>query len=197
MGQSPIAAVNNDLTSQASKKPLNAQNQIAPPKALVIDRDPSMAGRAPIVKPLDTYAPAPQENSLGQPASQPGGQQSALSAHRRLPAPDPAPSLKPEDQAASRPPEGQPAAVLPNRLPPPTVYIPDITQLPSALRSQLPVLKLNGHIYSSKPSARMVIINGVSRRESQHVQDDLLVKEIVNGGVVLDYRGQLFQLSLN
>ena len=196
-GQPPVAALSDDAASQPSERPLNSQNRAVPPKALVIDRDPSMAGRAPVVKPLDDYAPVSPENSPGMPGRQSGDRQSALSAHQRLPAPELAPPLRPEGRAASKPLKEQPAAVSPSRLPPPTIYIPDITQLPSALRSQLPVLKLNGHIYSSKPSARMVIINGVSRRENQLVQDDLLVKEIVSGGVVMDYRGQLFQLNLN
>ena len=92
----------------------------------------------------------------------------------------------------SRPPAGF------DRPSPPTFSgdIPDYEALPMSLRDILPPLQLSGHLYSfARPQARKVIIDGLSLRENQHLDDDLMVRKIVPDGVVLDFQGQLFKLS--
>lgn len=188
------AVTDAKLSSQPPERPTASQEAQRTPAAVVISRDPYQGGRSPLVKPLETYTPP-------QPAMAPslGNEGSAVSAvsGRSEPGAKPPVPFKPA-KAVSHEPSPEPTdAVFSAARPPVTTYIPDITQLPLSLKSQLPVLRLNGHIYSSRPSARRVIINGVSMRENQYMLDDLMVKEIVTGGVILDYRGQLFQLSLN
>lgn len=191
--EEPSAVTDARLSSRPLERPAAPQEAQAAPAAVVISRDPHDGGRKPLLKPLETYTPppsaAPSVGDKGSAASA-GGGRAGLGAKTSMP-------FKPAE-AVSRKPLSEPtAAVFSAAGSPVTAYIPDITQLPLSLRSQLPVLRLNGHIYSSRPSARRVIINGVSMRENQYMLDDLMVKEIVTGGVILDYRGQLFQLSLN
>lgn len=194
VAEKPSAAAEVQLSGPAAEQPDASGKARGRPAAVVISRDPYGNGHSPLVRPLETYAP-PQSAAAPSAAGE-GSAASAQSGRSKLGAKPPMP-LKPAETAGYSPPPEPAAAVFSAAEPPVTAYIPDITQLPSALKSQLPVLRLNGHVYSTKPSARMAIINGVSMRENQYMLDDLMLKEIVMGGVILDYRGQLFQLSLN
>ena len=74
----------------------------------------------------------------------------------------------------------------------------DIAKLPPSLRNSLPKLSLTGHLYSlAHPNARKVILNGVALKEKQYLDNDLMVSEITPGGVIIDFKGRLFQMSAN
>ena len=196
--QSPVLVRDTQADHRSAEQAGAYQPQQHPPEALVIDRVPAGAGQvATVVKPV-----ARQPSAVPQVHPQPL-QQGSMQA---LQPPAVPAAIKPTPPAhASNEPGHKAAPQQPLSAPPPaaeqlpslTAYIPDITQLPPALKSQLPVMRLNGHIYGPSAAARRVIINGISMRENQYMSNDIMVKEIVAGGVVLDYRGQLFQLSLN
>lgn len=76
-----------------------------------------------------------------------------------------------------------------------TGSIPERNELSPELLQAMPALKIEGHIYDENPAARMVIINGSVRRESQNIGNDLIVQEITPDGVILRYHGAIFHMG--
>ncbi len=70
--------------------------------------------------------------------------------------------------------------------------VPRIEDLPLSLRRQLPEIVISLHFYTDSPAARMVRINGRNLRENQRVDENTIVREITEEGVVLDFNGQSF-----
>jgi general secretion pathway protein B len=62
-------------------------------------------------------------------------------------------------------------------------------------RGGLPALRLELHVYSTKPQERVVFINGQKYREGDTTQEGASVEEITREGVVMNLRGSRFLLS--
>ncbi|MGU9978177.1 MAG: general secretion pathway protein GspB [Candidatus Oxydemutatoraceae bacterium WSBS_2016_MAG_OTU14] len=74
----------------------------------------------------------------------------------------------------------------------------EYNQLSPEFQNSLPPIQMNGHFYSeTKPRLRKVIINDKVVRENQYLSQDIIVREIFNSGVVLEYRGQAFRLYVD
>ena len=86
----------------------------------------------------------------------------------------------------------------PNRFTAPVAKgkIVGINDLPGNVIRRLPELKFTAHIFASDPDLRMVNINGVSRREGDLVTDLLLLVEITEVGVVLNYEDYSFLVDI-
>jgi len=69
-----------------------------------------------------------------------------------------------------------------------------IDQLPSDIRSELPKISINTHIYSNNPSSRVVNINGIVLREGEDVAKGLTLEEITTSGVILTYKNHRFRI---
>jgi len=67
-------------------------------------------------------------------------------------------------------------------------------QLPFAVRKDLPELILNIHVYDENPNNRIVIINGEKFEVNALIGEEVLVKEIVLEGVVLEFKNETFLL---
>lgn len=83
----------------------------------------------------------------------------------------------------------------------PTVTIgpeppPLLDALPAAARRGVPELNLDIHVYSPKPDARFVVINGRRYREGDPVEKGAVLESVTPGGAVLRQGGQRFQLSV-
>jgi hypothetical protein len=72
--------------------------------------------------------------------------------------------------------------------------IPELSQLPQSVRSEIPSIKLFGHIYSDSPETRLVNINGDILREGDSVAKNITVKEITKNGVILTYGNIYFSI---
>jgi len=72
--------------------------------------------------------------------------------------------------------------------------LPTLAELPEALRRELPALGLGGSVYAEQAPQRMVIINGQVFHEGDRVAPELLLQQIRLRSVLLDYRGQRFEL---
>ena len=72
--------------------------------------------------------------------------------------------------------------------------LPDLDQLPSSIRQEMPAISISGHIYSDSPSARLVNINGGIRREGDMVAPGLKLTEITDSGVILSYKDTRFYM---
>jgi general secretion pathway protein B len=113
-----------------------------------------------------------------------------IAAPLPLKASAPAPALAPISLSASA--SALPSAP-PSALSSPSRW-PTLAELPETLRRELPVLALGGSVYAEQASQRMVIINGQVLREGDRLAPELLLQQIRLKSVLLDYRGQRFEL---
>ena len=67
-----------------------------------------------------------------------------------------------------------------------------IWELPYSTRKDLPAIDLTMHVYSSNPAQRFVVIKGDRHVEGDEIGQDLVLREIRQDGLVLDYKGQQF-----
>lgn len=70
--------------------------------------------------------------------------------------------------------------------------LPPIWDLPFATRKDIPAINLSMHVYSADPKERFVVIKGDRHVEGDEVASDLILREIRQDGLVLDYKGQRF-----
>ncbi len=63
------------------------------------------------------------------------------------------------------------------------------------LGGKLPELRLDLHVYATRPAERYAFINMLKMREGDVTPEGVRVVEITNDGVVLDYRGTEFLLG--
>ena len=88
-------------------------------------------------------------------------------------------------------------ASAPQRAAPATPQrLPTLAELPDTLRRELPAMTLGGSMYAEQPALRMVIINGQVVHEGDRLAPELLVQQIRPKSVVLNLRGQAFELGL-
>jgi general secretion pathway protein B len=79
-------------------------------------------------------------------------------------------------------------------LPTGTGEVPWLSSLPEAFRRSLPPLSVNIHVYSPDESQRILYINNRPAQQGERIEGGVVVEEIVEDGVVLQYRGQRFKL---
>lgn len=73
--------------------------------------------------------------------------------------------------------------------------IVDVADLPSDVRRRLPDISFTGHVYSSVPSRRSVIINGKQMREGEFLNGDLKLERITSKGAVFSMGDIWFRLT--
>lgn len=74
--------------------------------------------------------------------------------------------------------------------------VPEIHQLPTLIQEQIPDLTFASHIYASNPRLRMVSINGRSMREGDGLSPDLILQQITEEGVILQFGDYLFRIRI-
>lgn len=72
--------------------------------------------------------------------------------------------------------------------------VPDLRSLPKAERQQVPVLRVEAHIYASVESARYVKINGKTLQQGQWLTPELRLVEVGRDHVVLQRGARQFSL---
>ena len=74
--------------------------------------------------------------------------------------------------------------------------VPELGELPFSLQQEIPKIRISVHVYNVEKAARKVRINGGLFLEGQSVETGLVVEEITAHGVIFDYEGTLFKISL-
>jgi general secretion pathway protein B len=153
------------------------------------------SGLEPTIGPAQPFAVAPVAR-IAAPALEP-----ALAAPLAVPV---APALASSAAAvntAALPPRVASSAALPLLAAPlpatalaSAPRLPTLAELPETVRRELPVFTLGGSVYAEQASQRMVIINGQVMREGDRLAPELLLQQIRLKSVLLDYRGQRFEL---
>lgn len=72
----------------------------------------------------------------------------------------------------------------------------DVEDLPSHIKQRIPTLDFTGHIYSSSPILRSIIINGSFKEEGDAINYEFTLSEITPGGAIFEYQGTLFEVSI-
>jgi hypothetical protein len=70
-----------------------------------------------------------------------------------------------------------------------------ISDIPDNVRKKIPSIAFEGHVYSSVPERRSVMINGRKMREGEAIGDELMLKEITTLGAEFEYEGYRFRLN--
>ena len=94
--------------------------------------------------------------------------------------------LQPPQTLPLEPPAAAPSAVS---------RVPALSELPEALRRELPPLTTGGAMYSETPANRMLIINGQVLREGDKVAANLVLEQIRLNSAVLSFKGQRYSIS--
>jgi len=89
-------------------------------------------------------------------------------------------------------PEAEPAATY-TQAPAPTSNLPRADDM--AARGALPELRLELHVWSTKPPERFVFVNGRRYREGDATAEGATVEEITREGVIMNSGGNRFLLS--
>jgi len=71
-----------------------------------------------------------------------------------------------------------------------------VNGLPDQVIRQLPDIQITAHIFASDPALRMVNINGLSRRKGDFVSNNLMLVEITESGVVMDFEGDAYVMRI-
>ncbi|WP_020677499.1 general secretion pathway protein GspB [Geopsychrobacter electrodiphilus] len=85
------------------------------------------------------------------------------------------------------------ASSAPATLTPPAGNSLPPSELPAAIRSELPLITISLHYYSGDPRERMARINNKILREGEQLQDGLVLEEIIPSGLIFSYRGYRFK----
>ncbi len=182
---------------QIARKPPTTEQAYVPPEAALpqpIDIPPPAAASPEALRAAEA-AGATQANAetlIAPEAHEPAPVAAIADASTTTSAPPPqAPASAPATTPAPLPMGANPA--VPGYEPP----IPNLYDLPYAQRQGMPKLKVSMHVYAADPAQRFVIIDDTRAGEGQPLGNDLNVVEIRADSVVLEFRGQRFQLPRN
>lgn len=73
--------------------------------------------------------------------------------------------------------------------------VANISELPSDIRSEIPRISFDGHVYSGKREQRSVMINGRKMQEGEMVSADLKLEQITSNGAVFGFKEYRFKLG--
>ena len=74
--------------------------------------------------------------------------------------------------------------------------IPYLHELPDYKQQSIPEMNFAGHVYSTTPSSRSVIINDAAMSQGDVIVQGLNVVEITPGGVVFSLHNELFRMDI-
>jgi general secretion pathway protein B len=77
-----------------------------------------------------------------------------------------------------------------------TTRVPLLAELPASFRQSLPRLTVNIHVYSPKPASRFVLVDMKRYREGQTLDGGIRLERITPDGMVLQWQGRRFLMTL-
>ncbi len=75
-------------------------------------------------------------------------------------------------------------------------FITDYYDLPDSIKSQLPIITVSAHVFSTNPLQRSVVINNNFMEEGEYISNRLILHEITKDGAIFDYQGDLINYSI-
>lgn len=208
LGQRPTALIaSSEPAAIAKPSPTVTTETVAPVEPVAAPEIvPTME---PTAQPIPMADPTQQP--LPIPAAPVAGPQSALvpalppvrlittatpepAARASAPVPRRLAATKKPVLPVTKAPQPDPVPVTPiNALP----QLPFLSQLPEALRSELPRMNIRAIVDHAVPAKRFVLINAGKYREGDAMAPGLALEQITAQGVVMDYKGNRFILLVN
>ena len=68
--------------------------------------------------------------------------------------------------------------------------------LPESIKQGIPAIAISGHVYSSNPAQRSIVINNRFMEEGEYVLDGLILYEITPEGAIFNYQGTVFNYGV-
>jgi general secretion pathway protein B len=150
---------------------------VAPPVAApVVPALPAMTA------PAASAAPAVTPSTAHRPPSSPTA---AAPAARPAPAPRPAARREPAPTTPATTPGTAPA----------DERIYSLSELPEAIRRELPKIAYGGGSYSPDKASRMAFLNGQVFHEGDTIAPGLVLKQVRQKGAILAYKGYRFEIG--
>lgn len=173
-----------------------------PPTPAVVDNAASVATKLPAktdlpTKPLKSPPPVVAVQVAPQPS--PAKRAAAVAPAiptAAVPAATPAPA--PAQVATAKPPVSPapvPTAPANSGKGATGSGIPMLSELPEALRRQIPPLSIAGAVYSDDPNQRMLIINNQTFGQGNQVGSGVQLEEIHSSSSIFSFQGTRFQLD--
>ena len=72
----------------------------------------------------------------------------------------------------------------------------DIEELPEKIKQQIPTMKFTGHVYSSSPVQRSIIINGSFMEEGDDINSEVTLTEITSRGAIFNFEDIFFEVNV-
>lgn len=145
---------------------------------------------APAPMPAPVAAPVVAAEPAAPPAPAPAPVVPPATTLPALPPPTPVPVAR-APAAKAEPAAPRAAASAPAAEP----RIPALRELPEELRRQIPPLNVGGSTWSANAASRFVILNGQLLRENEPVNPELTLRQIRQRSLILEFRGQRFELN--
>ena len=98
-------------------------------------------------------------------------------------------------KAAAQPDTVTPPADKTSAPPPATVPVPLLSELPEALRSQIPALTVTGTVYSDNPALRLLLVNNQVLPQGSTVAAGVTLEEIRPRSSTFSFRGTRFRIA--
>jgi general secretion pathway protein B len=73
--------------------------------------------------------------------------------------------------------------------------VPQLSELPEALRRQIPPLVIAGAVYSDDPSQRLLIVNNQAIGQGSTAAPGVQLEEIQTSSSIFSFQGTRFQLN--
>jgi general secretion pathway protein B len=171
---------------QASTSPAPA-DIVNPPKLI----SKTLPTPAPVVAVVIAPQPTTKAVTAPAPVSTPG----AVPVTAAAVAPTPLPPAKPAPQTVA---PAQPAAMsTPTRVAASPIGsgVPQLSELPEALRRQIPPLVIAGAVYSDDPSQRLLIVNNQAIGQGSTAAPGVQLEEIQTSSSIFSFQGTRFQIN--
>lgn len=160
----------------------------------------------PAATPMPPVSAAPAVAAAPAPTAPPAAAEPAPAPAATKPAPTPKPKSaatpqagvgkSPASAAPTRSevaPHSAPAATGANEPHAGKIYA--VSELPDAIRSQLPQVNVGGSVYSPVRADRMLIVNGQVLHEGDRITPDVVLEQVRVKGAVLAFRGYRYLIS--
>lgn len=171
----------------------------APARAPAAAAAPRPVGERP-QSPAPTVRKSPEAAAASLVAAAPPPASLAAPPVPAAPAPVAAPAGEiPSTAVPATPPVGAPetaaAVSAPEPVPPADGRVLDLSELPAAVRAELPKLVVSGHVWSEEPALRLLGVDDRLLHEGGEAAPGVSLREITPSGAVFVFKGWHFRVA--
>jgi general secretion pathway protein B len=190
----PVIVPEQAIPSDATESPGATANATTPEVVAKINiTAPMIESRVE----LDNASPVSSNERVVNPLSEPETVESELATTTILVDPNGWERIEP-DTLSNKALSGQEAEPVRNLLDSGVnSKVSRLSELPSAVRKDLPTVVFSGHLYSSNPASSIVFVDeGRPVMKGRHIMDELFLHEITPTGVIVEFRGYLIEVGV-